>query len=106
MKVDYVLLGKRIRSLRKKHKLTQEQFAELIDRSSAFVGHIERGTRKPSVETLCEIAVKMNCSMDELLGLELQKVDRYACARELLTLAQALAHGGKTGQVQGGERHE
>ena len=106
MKVDYVLLGKRIRSLRKKHKLTQEQFAEAIDRSFAFVGHIERGTRKPSVETLCEIAVKMNCSMDELLGLELQKVDRYACAKELLALAQVLADGKEPEIVRGGEDDE
>ena len=106
MMVDYVLLGKRIRSLRKKHKLTQEQFAEVIDRSFAFVGHIERGTRKPSVETLCEIAVKMNCSMDELLGLELRKVDRYACAKELLTLAQALANGKEPKIVRGGEGDE
>ena len=106
MKVDYVLLGKRIRSLRKKHKLTQEQFAEVIDRSFAFVGHIERGTRKPSVETLCEIAVKMNCSMDELLGLELQKVDRYACAKELLALAHALADGKEPEIVRGGENDE
>ena len=95
MTLDYKLLGKRIRQSRKKRKMTQEQLAEKANRSPAFIGHIERGTRVMSLETLCELALALDCSTDELLGLEIKKVDEYACARELLALAQALAHGKK-----------
>ena len=90
MKVDFKMIGKRIRRQRKKSKLTQEQLAEKIERSASFVGHIERGTRKMSIETLCEIALALDCPADEILGLPLLKMDRYANARELLALAQAL----------------
>lgn len=90
MKVDFKMIGKRIRRQQKKSKLTQEQLAERIERSPSFVGHIEHGTRKMSIETLCEIALVLDCPADEILGLPLLKMDRYANARELLALAQAL----------------
>ena len=93
MNLDYKMIGKRIQKRRKKSKLTQEQLAERTDRSPAFIGHIERGTRKMSLETLCEIALALNCPTDEILGLPLLKADKNASAQELLALAQALAMG-------------
>ena len=65
----YAAIGKRIRRLRKKQKLTQEKLAEMVDISLSFMGHIERGTRVLSVDTLCRIARALNCSADELLGI-------------------------------------
>ena len=91
MKLDYKMIGKRIRKRRRKNKLTQEQLAEKTERSPAFIGHIERGTRGMSLETLCEIALALNCPTDEILGLPLLKADSNASARELLAMAQALA---------------
>lgn len=91
--MDYQMLGKRVRLKRKRMQLTQEQLAERIDRTASFVGHIERGTRKMSMETLCELAIVLNCTTDELLGLEMREVDRDAAARDLLALAERLAHG-------------
>jgi transcriptional regulator with XRE-family HTH domain len=35
--------------------------------STAFIGHVERGTRKLSVETLLRIAKELNVSVDYLL---------------------------------------
>lgn len=91
MKLNYKMIGKRIQKRRKRSKLTQEQLAERTERSPAFIGHIERGTRKMSIETLCEIALALNCPTDEILGLPQLKADSNASARELLALAQALA---------------
>lgn len=66
--MDYKKLGNRIRDRRKELRITQEQLAENIEMSVAFVGHIERGTRKLSVETLCRLCDALNMRTDEVLG--------------------------------------
>jgi transcriptional regulator with XRE-family HTH domain len=65
--VDYKELGKRIRAERTKLNLTQEKLAEKIEISESFLGHIERGDRKLSLETLVKIAQEFNVSTDYLL---------------------------------------
>lgn len=92
MSLNYKMIGKRIRRQRKKCKLTQEQLAERANISTSFMGHIERGTRKMSVDTLCEISLVLDCPVDELLGMGLLKADCRTSASELLALAQALAN--------------
>jgi len=49
-------LGQRIQILRKKCKLTQEQFAEKIGIDPKNVSKIENGNNYPSPETLTAIA--------------------------------------------------
>jgi len=66
-KLDYEAIGSRIRKCRKDRNLTQEVLAEQCGISTAFIGHIERGTRKLSVETLFRIAQELNVSTDYLL---------------------------------------
>lgn len=66
--MDYVAMGKRVKCRRKILKLTQEQLAEKINVSTSFIGHIERGTRKLSVETLCALCDALGVSSDFLLG--------------------------------------
>lgn len=68
MSVDYTALGKKIKECRLSQGLTQEQLAEKCELSASFLGHIERGTRKLSVETLCCIADMLNVSLDFLLS--------------------------------------
>lgn len=64
----YTSIGLRIRYLRRQRHWTQETLAERAGISPSFLGHIERGSRKLSVETLNRIALALNCSADELLG--------------------------------------
>ncbi len=64
---DYVALGERIRKARKQKFLTQEQLAEACDLSTAHIGHIERGTRALSIESLITIANVLEVSTDYLL---------------------------------------
>ena len=54
--VDYVLLGKRVRIRRNIMELTLEELAERIGVCTSFIGHIERGSRKLSVDTLMNFA--------------------------------------------------
>lgn len=91
MELNYQMLGQRIYWERRARKLTQEQLAERANISPAFLGHIERGGRRMSMDTFYRISLALGCSSDKLLGLELNGVDCYAAARELLALAQALA---------------
>lgn len=64
---DYVSLGARIRKARKARNLTQEQLAEACDLSTAHIGHIERGTRALSIESLITISHVLGVSTDYLL---------------------------------------
>lgn len=65
--MDYEALGKRVRAYRKLFDMTQEELAEAVGVSCSFVGHIERGTRKLSVDTLVRLADVLQVSCDTLL---------------------------------------
>jgi transcriptional regulator with XRE-family HTH domain len=67
--MDYSALGKRVRIRRKALGLTQEKLAEIVDVSTSFIGHIERGTRKLSVETLYDLCKALDVSADYLMGI-------------------------------------
>ena len=61
--VDYKKVGQRIRNQRKEKGLSQEQLAELIGISLSFLGHIERGTRISSVDTLARVSEALELDM-------------------------------------------
>ena len=65
--MDFILLGKRIRDERLLLRLTIEQLAEKIEKSSNFIGQIERGDRKLSVKTLVDVANALGTTVDSLL---------------------------------------
>lgn len=69
IRMDYKAIGKRVRLRRQIMELTQEELAEKIGVCTSFVGHIERGTRKLSVETLYALCKALKTSSDFLLGL-------------------------------------
>lgn len=66
--MDYVDLGRRIRKQRSLKGWTQETLAEKVNVSTSFVGHVERGTRKASLETLVAMANVLDVSLDYLLS--------------------------------------
>ena len=65
--VDYKDLGNRIRLLRRKRSLTQEELAEQVGISASFMGHIERGTRIASLETLVALCNVLRTTPQSLL---------------------------------------
>ena len=68
--IDYVAIGQRIRALRRGAKLTQEELAQQAGISASFLGHIERGSRVLSVETLLALCGALSTTPNELLGME------------------------------------
>ena len=65
--MNYEMLGKRIRDYRKRLHMTQEQLSEAANISLSFLGHIERGSRKASLETLVALCNALNISPQYLL---------------------------------------
>lgn len=52
----YENIGKRVREYRIKLGLTQEELADKSNIHYSFLGHIERGSKKASLETISKIA--------------------------------------------------
>ena len=103
--MDYRDLGMRVRTVRRQMGLTQEELAERVGISASFLGHIERGTRVASLETLVAMCNTLNVSPVYLLQASLQSNDEdyhfpegtsqeeKTAVRHLLHLAEEIAHG-------------
>ena len=65
-----ILLGKRVRSLRRQKDYSQEQFAEKAEISGKYIGEIERGQANISMDVLDSIAKALDLNVSELLDFE------------------------------------
>ena len=65
--IDYLDIGNRIKALRKRKKLNQEELAELVNMSASHISHIENATTKISLPCLVDIANSLDVSVDYLL---------------------------------------
>lgn len=63
-------LARRIRALRERRGLTQEDFAARCGISVSFASLLERGERSPSYETLLQVAAALELPLWELLRLD------------------------------------
>lgn len=64
-------LGARIKQLRKKLRLTQEELAERCGIHYKFLGGIERGDQNPTIKVLGKIARALNASLADLFDYDL-----------------------------------
>ena len=93
--MDYELLGKRIRDERLLLRLTIEQLAERVDKSTNYIGQIERNDGKPSLETIVDIANALGTTADALLKDSLKTEQRDGTIQEISTLLYSLDDNGK-----------
>lgn len=80
--MDYTAIGARVKYMREAKRLTQAVLSERANVSQSFLGHIERGTRVMSIETLARLAQALDCSTDYLLGIASVPGSAYAQALE------------------------
>lgn len=73
MSIDYVIIGTRIREIRKSKKMTQEKLAEMSGVEPSNISHIERAATKLSLPTLINIANALDVTLDELVYNNLNK---------------------------------
>lgn len=63
-------LGLNIKLLRLEKKLSQVNLSKLLGVSQTSIAHYEKGTRQPSIETLVELSILFNVTIESLLGIE------------------------------------
>lgn len=101
--IDYVQMGKRIKHRRKELRLTQADLAQQAGVSPSFLGHIERGSRIASIDTLLSICIALDVSTDYIIGRAdisfandlpdtLTEDQRIACSEVLTVLLDRLSH--------------
>ena len=59
--------GRRVRELRQRVNLSQEEFAEKCDLDRTYISGIERGKRNVALRNIEAIAEALNVTMSELL---------------------------------------
>jgi len=65
-----MIIGKRLKELRKENQLTQEDVANVLGVSKSTICCYEKGHRKFSQENLMDLVMLYNVSADYLLGLD------------------------------------
>lgn len=65
-----MLLGSRIKELRKAKGLTQQNLADIINVTKVSVCCYEKGTRTPNLETFLDLVNALDTTSDYLLGLD------------------------------------
>lgn len=66
-KKELAHLGHRLRAMRQRLGLTQEQLAERANLHYSYIGQVERGEKIPSLRTLKRLASAMHTSVDFFL---------------------------------------
>tara|TARA_R110002167_G_scaffold366403_2_gene595818 strand:- start:13377 stop:13727 length:351 start_codon:yes stop_codon:yes gene_type:complete len=69
------LFPARLKALRKSCGLTQDQLAELAECSTVALSKFETGVNLPSFDNLIALALSLNVSVDELLGVASEAVE-------------------------------
>jgi transcriptional regulator with XRE-family HTH domain len=83
-----ILLGKRIRALRRSKDLTQEQLGEKAGINYKYLGAIERGEKNISVESLQKISLALGVEVVDLFDAEHQEQDAKILRQRITTLLE------------------
>lgn len=77
MAIDYSLVGERLKQARLSKKLTQEDLAEQLDVSVAFLSRIECGTSHVNLKRLNQLCSLLDVSEGYILSGTSDLSDRY-----------------------------
>lgn len=67
MAIDYSVIGERLKKARKEKNMTQEELAEKLDISIAFLSRVERGNSKINLKRLTQICEILDIPEGEIL---------------------------------------
>ena len=70
MKENTFLLGQKIRQFRTSQGLSQEELALRAGLNPAHLGHIERGLKSPTIDTISKISEALNVELSQLFDFE------------------------------------
>ncbi len=63
---DKLIIGKQIKRLRARLKLTQDKLAEKVNISPKYLSNIERGLENPTLDTFLRLAKCLNVELGEI----------------------------------------
>lgn len=66
--MDYTILGQNLRAARMRKKYSLCETASIIGITPSFLGHIERGSRRASLNTFLKVCDALHISADVALG--------------------------------------
>lgn len=79
MSVNFKLLGKRVREVRKEKGISQADLAVKCKTSAQYLSQIENGKKQASLQILITIAEALEVSLDELLvGNQVKNLAEYS----------------------------
>ena len=62
------VFGERLRHVRKRRGLTQEELANRADLAGPYISDMERGLKVPSLTTVLRLAMALACKVTDLVG--------------------------------------
>ena len=77
MALDYTIIGERLKKARLEKNLTQEQLAEQIDVSIAFLSRVERGHSQINLKRLAQISKALDVPLEKLVTGTDTSSDKY-----------------------------
>jgi len=63
------VFGRRLRELRQKYGVTQQQLSIATDLTEGYISNMERGLKVPSLTTILRLAVALGCKVTELVSI-------------------------------------
>ena len=62
------VFGRRLRELRQKYGVTQQQLSIATGLTEGYISNMERGLKVPSLTTVLRLAVALGCKVTELVS--------------------------------------
>jgi len=84
---ERVLLGKRIKELRSRRGLSQEQFAEAMGANAKYVSSVERGRENPTLDFLIRLAAALDAELVDLFNFAWVEMNERDLRRKIKALA-------------------
>ena len=63
------VFGQRLRELRQKYGVTQQQLSVTTGLTEGYISNMERGQKVPSLTTILRLAVALGCRVTELVSI-------------------------------------
>ena len=87
--IDISHIGRRLRAERRRVRCTQEEVSEAVGLTPVFIGHIERGERSLSLDTLIKLCNYYGVTIDYLLA-DILPVDCGAASEQICAMLRTL----------------
>ena len=91
MEKAQILLGHRIRSLRKAKRWTLEKLGEKAATNHKHIGEIERGQQNPSFAVLVKIAGALEVELPELFRFQPEELSRKEIEKEIVRILKSIS---------------